>query len=456
MLEHLINFVSHLGPWGYLVIFIIVALECQALLGLFMPGESLVLVGGFLAEQGVLNLHVLILVVSVAAIFGDSIGYQLGRYLGRKWLVQHAGRFGLRPDNLARVDDFLAKHGGKAVFSSHFMHLLRSLMPFVAGERCMPYPRFLIFNAMGCMVWATVFVSIGYWAGKSWQVAEKWVGTAGKVVAGALLLALAAFWLWRWLVRHKDAVQRRGLVLAEHRYIVAFRQRFSLQIQFFFDRLSPRGPMGLPLTLGVLLIISASSIFGCIAEDVVTGDPLTIVDMHIAGWFNMQRTPRLTTAMQCVTILGSIEWVTVFGAVTALVLCWKHLWYRLLAVVLVLPCGMLVNSLLKIVFQRHRPSFDGPLMVFPGYSFPSGHTMAATLLYGLLAVFAVIALNTWRWRIAAVLGAIVVILLVGFSRVCLGAHYLSDVLGAVTAGLAWLALSLTAVDTLRRSRNSQP
>lgn len=213
--------------------------------------------------------------------------------------------------------------------------------------------------------------------------------------------------------------------------------------------------MGLHLTIGVLLIIGASWLFGGIAEDVVTGDPLTMLDMHIAEWFNMQRTPGLMTTMQIVTILGSTAWVTVFGTVTALVLCWKRFWYRLLALVLVLPCGMLLNSLLKIAFHRHRPS-EGPLLFFSGYSFPSGHTMAATLLYGLLAVFAVIALETWRWRVAAVLGAVVMILLVGFSRMYLGAHYPSDVLGAATAGLAWLTLSLTAVDTLRRSRTRAP
>lgn len=235
--------------------------------------------------------------------------------------------------------------------------------------------------------------------------------------------------------------------------MLALRQRFSPQLQFFFGRLSTRGSMGLHVTIGVLFIIGASWIFGGIAADVVAGNPLTTLDMSIAEWFNMQRTPGLVTTMQFVTDLGSTAWVTVLGTVSALVLCWKRFWYRLLALVLVLPCGMVLNFLLKTAFHRHRPSFEGSLLFFSGYSFPSGHAMAATLLYGLLAVFAIIALETWRWQVAAVLGAIVMILLVGFSRVYLGAHYLSDVLGAAVAGLAWLALSLTAVDTLRRNRN---
>ena len=119
---------------------------------------------------------------------------------------------------------------------------------------------------------------------------------------------------------------------------------------------------------------------------------------------------------------------------------------------LVLPRGMILDFLLKITFHRERPSFEDSFPIFNGYSFPSGHTVAATLLNGLLAAFAAIALEAWRWRVGAILGAFVLIMLVGFSRVYLGAHYLSDVLGAVGAGFAWVVLCLTAVDTLRRKR----
>lgn len=451
VLDSLYRFVDGLGHWGYLAIFLVVALECQAFFGLVMPGESLVLAGGFLAAQGLLNLGLLIFVVSVAAILGDSIGYELGRHLGRGWLLKQGGRFGLRQEQLDRVDGFFVRHGGKAVFGSHFLHLLRALMPFVAGANRMRYPRFLLFNAAGCVAWAIVFVLLGYGMGASWRVAAAWIGRAGEIVGGAVVLAVAVGWLWRWLVRHEADVRRRWQTMAERPRVAALRRRFAPQLGFLRARLSPRGYLGLHLTLGLVLLVGAFWLFGGIAQDVVAGDPLTVVDKQVADWFHARRTPGLTTTMQIVSGLASSAWVTGAGVVTAFALWRKQWWYRLLALVIVLPGGMLLNVLLKIAFHRRRPCFPDSFLIFHGYSFPSGHTMAGTLLYGALAALSVIALEAWRWRVGAVLGAFVMVVLVGFSRVYLGAHYLSDVLGAAAAGVAWLALSLTAVDTLRRS-----
>ena len=209
MLDQLVNVIGSLGHWGYLVIFLVVALECQAGFGLVMPGESLVLVGGFFAEQGVFELPALIMVISLAAIAGDSIGYQLGRHLGRRWLTQHGGRFGLRQAHLDRVDLFFVKHGGKAVFCSHFLHLLRSLMPFIAGSHRMAYLKFLSFNAAGCIVWASVFTVLGYLTGKSWRIAAKWIGGASEIIGGMLVLVIVVVLLWRYLVRHEADFKRR-------------------------------------------------------------------------------------------------------------------------------------------------------------------------------------------------------------------------------------------------------
>ncbi len=203
MLDFLLNLVGNLGHWSYLVIFLVVALECQVGLGLLIPGESMVMVGGFLAERGMFDLPGIVIVISLAAILGDSIGYELGWRFGGEWLLRYAGRFGLHQVHLDRVDGFFAKHGRKAVFTSHFLSLFRPLMPFVAGSRRMSYMKFLSFNAMGCVVWASVFVVLGYLGAKSWQMVAPLVGNSGEILGGMLLLVFMIGWLWNRLGRHE-------------------------------------------------------------------------------------------------------------------------------------------------------------------------------------------------------------------------------------------------------------
>jgi undecaprenyl-diphosphatase len=119
---------------------------------------------------------------------------------------------------------------------------------------------------------------------------------------------------------------------------------------------------------------------------------------------------------------------------------------------LVVPGGVLLNELLKVTFQRARPKLDYPVLAWTGYGFPSGHTMIATLLYGFLAVLIFQAIQHLRWRVSAVLVSALIIPLVALSRMYLGAHYLSDTLAAIAAGVIWLILCLTAVATLRWRR----
>ena len=190
-------------------------------------------------------------------------------------------------------------------------------------------------------------------------MAAKWIGRASEIVGGALLLAIALGWLWRWLGRHEADVKRRWQAVAEHPRVAALRRRFAPQLEFLLDRLSPRGYLGLHLTIGVLLLIGASWLFGGIAQDVVAGDPLTVIDKNVAEWFHERRTPGLTTTMQLVTGLASPTWVTGVAMVAALVLWWKRCWYRLLALVLVLPGGMVLNVLAENCLPSSPSQFRG-------------------------------------------------------------------------------------------------
>jgi undecaprenyl-diphosphatase len=223
-------------------------------------------------------------------------------------------------------------------------------------------------------------------------------------------------------------------------------------VTFMRARFTPGEYLGLHLTIGVLVLVAATWLFGAIAGEVVSGHPLTSFDATVSAWLRAHASPKLTVAMLVVTGIHSTLGVLTIAAGVGLFLRRQRRKYALLVLTLTVPGGMLLNVVLKNVFQRARPSFDHTLLTFSGYSFPSGHTMAATMLYGTLAALALASLRGWHWRFLVVVVATFLIMLVGFSRIYLGAHYLSDVLGAMVEGMAWLAFCLTAVDTLRRRK----
>jgi membrane protein DedA with SNARE-associated domain/membrane-associated phospholipid phosphatase len=452
MLDYLLTLVSRLGQWGYLIIFLGATLECAAFLGVLVPGEALVLFGGFLAANGSLEVGDLTFWVCVGAVLGDSLGYELGRHLGRPWLLRYGRWVGVREWHLARAEAFFQRHGGKTVLLGRFIGFLRALVPFVAGTSGMPYRRFFPYNAAGAVLWSVSFVLLGYVLGWSWQLVEQWLGAASAILGAVLVLVIGLIWLGRWLVRHEADVKHWWAGFLAHPRVVALRQRLAPQLAFVQARLAPGGYLGLHLTVGVLILVTAAWLFGAVVEDVLRADPLVMADQRVALWLHRHATPTLTAVMRGISTLASSLVISLLTVLSALALALRRRWYWLLDLLLVVPGGALLNALLKDIFDRARPSFESPFVHLTTYGFPSGHTVSATLFYGLLAVFALHHVPSWRWRVATVLATVLLIVLVGFSRLYLGAHYLSDVLAAIAEGVAWLALCHTAVETLRRGR----
>ena len=228
-------------------------------------------------------------------------------------------------------------------------------------------------------------------------------------------------------------------------------RRLAAALRGFVEkRLSSAGYRGLNVALGAIVIIAAAWLFGGIAEDVVTGDPLTKVDVQLAEWFHRHAIPAVTTFMLMVTHAHSMAGIVAFAIILAVVLIWKRERYWLIVLALVVPGGMLLNVATKYAFHRARPSFHDPILTLPTYSFPSGHAAAATLFYGVLAAYLVARTPSWRTRTRIVLSAFFIIFLVALSRLYLGVHYLSDVLAAFAEAVAWLAVCLTALHALDR------
>jgi undecaprenyl-diphosphatase len=199
------------------------------------------------------------------------------------------------------------------------------------------------------------------------------------------------------------------------------------------------------LFFGIGAFVVLAGLFIAIAEDVATGDPIVRMDQGIAEWLHGHGHRALTTLLLGVTHLHSMAGIAAMSVALAAYFAWRRAWYWLLAVVLTMAGGMALNTVYKYAFHRVRPVWDNPLLTLTSYSFPSGHTAGATLFYGLLAAYLLPRLRSPAARAACVAGAVSMVALVGFSRMYLGVHYLSDVLAAACASAAWLALCLLLV-----------
>lgn len=206
----------------------------------------------------------------------------------------------------------------------------------------------------------------------------------------------------------------------------------------------------------IWLLLAALGMFAAIAADVTRGGPLTLLDARLAQYLHAHATGGWTRAMLAFTHLHSQAGI---GALAVLLGGWffaRKAWAWLWTLAVAVPGGMLLNALLKDFFMRLRPVFDDPILTLGSYSFPSGHTASATVLYSLLAAYVLSRAPGRRARAATVAAAALMVALVGVSRLYLGAHFLSDVLAALAEGSAWLALCVGAGAGLRRWRAGRP
>jgi len=179
-------------------------------------------------------------------------------------------------------------------------------------------------------------------------------------------------------------------------------------------------------------------------------NPLAGPDHEVAGWFHAHLTRTFVSVLRAFTEFGSSEWIGVVLFFMVLYFVWKKYWPSLVTLVVAVPGGMLLNEWMKTAVHRQRPFLHGWFVDWSGYSFASGHTIGATLLYGQLALFILPVLKARHWRRLTVASAALLIALVGFSRIALGAHFLTDVLGAIVFGIFWLAFCLFATKPMRR------
>lgn len=191
----------------YLLVFVLPFVECSLFVGFLFPGETALLLGGVLASRGEVDVVTLCVLATLGAVLGDSIGYLVGRRFGPSLQRSRLGRVvGERRWRVAEA--FLRRRGGPAVFLGRFTALLRALVPSAAGMAHLPYRSFLLWNAVGGLVWANGSVLAGYAAGSSYTRVEGYLGRGALALTGLVVLAAVVVHVVRRRGGHRTLVEQ--------------------------------------------------------------------------------------------------------------------------------------------------------------------------------------------------------------------------------------------------------
>ena len=208
--------------------------------------------------------------------------------------------------------------------------------------------------------------------------------------------------------------------------------------------------LGPTLTIGLLVLAAGGWAFGALAEEVAEGD--TGLDNRIADELHEHATRPLTEFFEAVTTLGNGIVLAGVAAIAAYLLARRRYYAEAVLMVLAYVGAQVLSFSLKLAFRRDRPFFTDPLATVSTYSFPSGHATVSIAVYGALCLVLVRRL-TGPARVVCVAAAVLLVSLIGFSRLYLGVHFLSDVLAGYSVGLAWLALCVVVLDLHHRRRS---
>jgi membrane protein DedA with SNARE-associated domain/membrane-associated phospholipid phosphatase len=449
------DFANLLGDWTYVIVGLMAFLEAGAFVGLLVPGETTMTIGGAVAGLGVINLYLLIAVAWLMAFLGDSFSFMLGRKLGRNFVLDHGPKVRITRERFERVEDYFDKHGGKTILIGRFVGIVRSLAPFVAGTSGMSYRGFVPYSVLGAGLQVTSNIMLGYVFARSIDSAAEYSGVAALILGTLIVTTVTAVVAVRFfrVAENRSKTVRRMESHRLTRPLVDIARKLRPQIQFLLvDRLTPGGKFGLEFT--TLAAILAVSSFGFIAFAVVFSDnpAATPGDLEAFDIVGLIRTDWLIAFSKAFTWLGSSVVVGPLAAITAAVLAFNRRWADFWVLVFSALAIVIGVDFFKDAVARPRP--EGGLVEVSSLSYPSAHA-AYSVFYTWLAVTVAVRIRPDMTRSTAlVLAGLVMTALVGLSRVFLGVHYLSDVTGGWAMGaffFAYFAAVALVITQLRKN-----
>lgn len=425
---------------AYGLVFVLALSEALPFVGAFVPGTAVILGVSALVPSGAVSVWPLIAYTTMGAVVGDGISYWLGHHYHQavisRWPLDR------HPELIARGEAMFRGHGGKSVFIARFTPGVRAVVPLIAGILRMSPIRFYAMNLLSAAVWAPSHVLGGALIGASLVL----LGAVAGRLAVFLVVLVAVLWIVAWTMRY--AMRRLPpLALRASDQLLAWAHArdswLGRQALSFLD--PARKELPALLLFGAALVAGLWVFFG-VLEDVISGDPLLRADAAVFHLLQSLRTVWADQVMVAVTELGGGIVTTAVAAAGALWFARRRAWRALSYWVAAVGFASLFTLVLKITLRLPRPAevYSG----WDAFSFPSGHTTVNAALYGLLAML-VARESSSRWRLSVVIAAALFVSAIAFSRLYLGAHWISDVVAGLAFGVAWAAL--LSIAYLRRT-----
>ena len=201
--QHLTELAAQYGVWIYGILFLIIFCETGLVVMPLLPGDSLLFAAGSIAAIGEMNIHLMVVLLIIAAILGDAVNFMIGKFFGEKQFANPNSKI-FKQSHLQKTQQFYAKHGGKTIILARFIPIVRTFAPFVAGMGHMTYHHFLAYNVIGGVLWVTIFSYLGYFFGNMDIVKDNLSLVLVAIIVLSILPAIIE------IIRHKRAANKAG------------------------------------------------------------------------------------------------------------------------------------------------------------------------------------------------------------------------------------------------------
>lgn len=434
-----LDYFSAHPDWAIAIVFLIALGEALLIIGLFVPSTAVLVGAGILVGTGHLAFWPVFIATAVGAIVGDQISFWAGRLFGQR--LKTLWPLNRYPQLVARGEDFVRQHGGKSIAIGRFVPGVKAVVPGIVGMFGMNQAFFLAVNLSSGLVWTAAHVVPGILIGQGLAFAGELSGRLVVVLLVLLVVLAVAGYVIRLAAAGLSPFLNHGL----GRISTWARTYRSRPMQRFARVVSPDNPRSLLIVLFAAVFVTGFLILLSMTLRLASANAVSNMDVSIFNLMKEMRNAPADEIMIALTMLGDWFVMTALSVTIIAWLIWRKSYRAALAATVVIVAGKIFVPILKYVIQRPRPIplYDGS----EWYSFPSGHATMAALIFGILAVLVSHSMGRWgRALVYASCGLVVVA--IAYSRVYLGAHWLSDVLGGLLFGTVMVAAFGVAIEAI--------